>query len=86
MQIVIKALLDSGHMHGDCLTVTGKTLAENCAHVKFPVGQDVVYPVENAITETGGVVVLKGNLAPEGAIVKVAGMKNLVFTGHCTLF
>ena len=86
VQIAIKALLDSGHMHGDCLTVTGKTLAENHADIKFPVGQDVVYPVETPITETGGVVVLKGNLAPQGAIVKVAGMKNLQFTGSARCF
>lgn len=86
VQIVIKALLDAGYMHGDCMTVTGKTLAENHADTKFPVGQDVVYEPKNPITETGGVVVLKGNLAPEGGIVKVAGMKNLVFTGSARCF
>lgn len=86
VQIVLKALYEAGHIHGDCITVTGKTMAENLENVKFPVGQDVVYPCENPITETGGVVVLKGNLAPEGAIVKVAGMKNLVFTGKALCF
>ena len=86
VSIVLKTLLDAGYLHGDCMTVTGKTLAENLAHVKFPVGQDVVRPADNPITKTGGVVVLKGNLAPEGAIVKVAGMKNLVFTGSALCF
>jgi dihydroxy-acid dehydratase len=81
VQIVLKTLLEGGYLHGDCLTVTGKTLAENLADVKFPANQDVVYPVSKPITPTGGVVVLKGNLAPEGAIVKIAGMKHLVHSG-----
>jgi dihydroxy-acid dehydratase len=62
------------------MTVTGKTMAENLEDVKFNTGQDVVYPVSNPITPTGGVVGLYGNLAPDGAIVKVAGMKKLTFT------
>ncbi|PIR33637.1 MAG: dihydroxy-acid dehydratase [Alphaproteobacteria bacterium CG11_big_fil_rev_8_21_14_0_20_44_7] len=86
VQIVMKTLLENGYLHGDCLTVTGKTIAENLADVQFPVGQDVVYPANNPITKTGGVVVLRGNLAPEGAIVKVAGMKNLQFTGKARCF
>ncbi len=72
--VVIKELLDNGLMHGDCLTVTGKTLAENLADESFPEGQDVVYRVKSPLSPTGGVVGLKGNLAPDGAIVKVAGM------------
>jgi dihydroxy-acid dehydratase len=84
--VVIKELLDAGLLHGDCLTVTGKTLAENHKNVKFPEGQDVVYRVKNCITPTGGVVGLKGNLAPDGAIVKVAGMKRLTFTGPARCF
>ena len=84
--VVIKELLDNGFMHGDCITVTGKTLAENYAHVKFPQGQDVVFPVSKPIYPTGGVVVLKGNLAPEGAIVKIAGLQNLVFEGPARVF
>jgi dihydroxy-acid dehydratase len=84
--IVIKELLDAGLLHGDVLTATGKTLAENHKAVKFPENQDVVYRVKNCITPTGGVVGLKGNLAPEGAIVKVAGMKRLTFTGPARCF
>ncbi len=84
--VVIKALLDGGLLHGDCITVTGKTIAENHADVKFPTDQDVVYPVSRAISSTGGVVGLKGNLAPEGAVVKIAGMKNLRFEGTALCF
>ena len=86
VQIVLKTLLEGGYLHGDCLTVTGKTMAENLKNVKFPDGQDVVFPHNAPLTKTGGVVVLKGNLAPEGAIVKVAGMKNLVFSGVARCF
>ncbi len=86
--VVIKALLDAGLLHGDCMTVTGKTLAENHKDVVFPTDQDVIYPVSNAISQTGGVVGLKGNLAPEGAIVKVAGMERdqLRFEGTAVCF
>ena len=75
--MVLKALLDGGLLHGDCLTVTGKTMAENLKDVVFPTDQDVVYPVSKAISPTGGVVGLKGNLAPDGAIVKIAGMERI---------
>jgi dihydroxy-acid dehydratase len=83
--VLMKALLDGGYLHGDCITVTGKTIAENLADVTFPTGQDVVRPTSNPLSPTGGVVGLRGNLAPQGAIVKVAGMKILQFTGpaHC---
>ncbi|HYG90478.1 MAG TPA: dihydroxy-acid dehydratase [Azospirillum sp.] len=84
--VLMKALLDGGLMHGDCLTVTGKTIAENLAGVAVPGDQDIVRPVSNPITPTGGVVVLRGNLAPQGAIVKVAGMKNLKFRGPARCF
>jgi len=84
--VILKALLDGGLLHGDCITVTGKTLAENLAHVVFPTDQDVVYPVSRPISSTGGVVGLKGNLAPDGAIVKVAGMKTLQFEGTALCF
>jgi len=73
--VLMKALLDGGHLHGDCLTVTGKTIAENLAKVTVPKNQDVVRTVDNAMSPTGGVVVLRGNLAPQGGIVKVAGMQ-----------
>ncbi len=84
--IVMKELLDAGLLHGDCITVTGKTQAENLKAIKFPSGQDVVLPIKNPLSPTGGVVTLKGNLAPEGAIVKVAGMKNLHFKGPALCF
>jgi len=84
--IIIKALLDAGLLHGDCMTVTGKTLAENHADVVFPLDQDVIYPVSKALAPTGGVVGLKGNLAPDGAVVKVAGMKVQRFEGTALCF
>ena len=84
--VILKALMDAGLLHGDCMTVSGKTLAENLADVVFPTDQDVVYPVSQAISTTGGVVGLKGNLAPDGAIVKIAGMENLVFEGTAVCF
>ncbi len=84
--VLMKALLDGGYLHGDCMTVTGKTIEENLKDVVFPEDQDVIYPVSNPITPTGGVVGLKGSLAPEGAIVKVAGLSNLQFTGTARCF
>ena len=84
--IVLKALLEGGYLHGDCLTVTGKTMAENLADVKFPTDQDVVLSTSAPLSPTGGLVGLKGNLAPEGAIVKVAGMKNLRHVGPARCF
>jgi dihydroxy-acid dehydratase len=84
--VVIKTLLDAGILDGSCMTVTGKTLAENHADIVFPEGQDVIYPALNPITPTGGVVGLKGSLAPDGAIVKVAGMKKLTFEGKARCF
>ncbi len=84
--VVMKELLDAGLLHGDCMTVTGKTIAENLKDVVFPEGQKVVYRVADAMTKTGGVVGLKGNLAPEGAIVKVAGLKKLQFRGPARVF
>jgi dihydroxy-acid dehydratase len=84
--LLMKALLDGGFLHGDCMTVTGRTIAENLEKVKWNDQQDVVRTTAKPITKTGGVVGLKGNLAPEGAIVKVAGMKNLKFTGPARCF
>ena len=84
--IVLKALLEGGYLHGDCLTVTGRTMAENLADVKFPTDQDVVLSTSAPLSPTGGLVGLKGNLAPEGAIVKVAGMKNLRHVGPARCF
>jgi dihydroxy-acid dehydratase len=83
---ILKALLEGGILHGDCMTVTGKTMEENLRSVKFNTEQKVIYPVSNPISPTGGVVGLKGSLAPDGAIVKVAGMKNLKFRGPARCF
>ena len=72
--IILKELLDAGLLHGECLTVTGKTIAENLKDVVFPENQDVVRRISNPITATGGVVGLKGTLAPMGSVIKVAGL------------
>ncbi|HEX4298275.1 MAG TPA: dihydroxy-acid dehydratase [Devosia sp.] len=84
--LVMKALLDGGYLHGDCMTVTGKTIAENLASVKWNDQQDVVRKTTNPISATGGVVSLRGNLAPDGAIVKVAGLKSQRFVGPAHVF
>jgi dihydroxy-acid dehydratase len=86
--LLMKTLLDEGFLHGDCMTVTGRTIAENLASVKWNDKQDVVRRASDPITKTGGVVGLKGNLAPEGAIVKVAGMSQdkLTFKGPARCF
>ena len=84
--VILKALLDAGLLHGDCMTVTGKTLAENLKNVRFPEDQDVIYPVSRAISKTGGVLGLRGNLAPDGAIVKVAGLAHRRFEGTALCF
>ena len=84
--LVMKTLLDHGYLHGDCMTVTGRTIAENLQNVKWNDAQDVVYPANKPLKDTGGVVGLRGNLAPDGAIVKVAGMKKLKFSGPARCF
>jgi len=84
--ILMKTLLDGGYLHGDCLTVTGKTIKENLAHVKFPDDQRVVRRYTKPLSENGGVVGLKGNLAPDGAIVKIAGMARLKHKGPARVF
>jgi dihydroxy-acid dehydratase len=84
--MAMKTLLEGGFLHGDCLTVTGRTLAENLADIRWNPDQDVIRPVSNPITPTGGVVGLKGSLAPDGAIVKVAGMATLAFEGPARVF
>jgi dihydroxy-acid dehydratase len=83
---VMRALLDGGYLHEDCMTVTGKTIKQNLVNVKFNTNQKVVYPVSKPISKTGGVVGLQGSLAPEGAIVKVAGMTKLQFRGTARCF
>jgi dihydroxy-acid dehydratase len=84
--VIIKALLEGGYLRGDAMTVTGNTLAENHREVIVPTGQDVVRPASDPISPIGGVVSLKGSLAPEGAIVKIAGMKSLRFEGTALCF
>ncbi len=86
VQVIMKALLEGGYLHGDCLSVTGKTIGDILEDVRFPEDQDVVRRCSDPITPTGGVVGLTGNLAPEGAIVKVAGMKNQKFRGPARVF
>jgi dihydroxy-acid dehydratase len=84
--LLMKTLLDHGFLHGDCLTVTGRTIAENLKSVKWNGDQAVIWPADNPILPTGGVVGLKGNLAPDGAIVKVAGMERQRFSGPARCF
>ncbi|HRK96626.1 MAG TPA: dihydroxy-acid dehydratase, partial [Rhodospirillales bacterium] len=86
MSVLLKALFDGGYLHGDCLTVTGRTLAENLADVVFPTGQDVIRPTSKPLSPVGGVVGLSGSLAPQGAIVKVAGLHSLQFRGPARCF
>ena len=84
--LLMRTLLDHGYLHGECLTVTGRTVAENLKRVKWNKDQDVVRPADKPLSATGGVVGLRGNLAPEGAIAKVAGMADLKFTGPARCF
>jgi dihydroxy-acid dehydratase len=84
--MLMKSLLDEGLLFGNCMTVTGKTLGENIDQITWNPDQKVIYPATAPITPTGGVVGLRGTLAPEGAIVKVAGMDRLTFTGPAQVF
>jgi dihydroxy-acid dehydratase len=84
--MLMKTMLENGLLHGDCMTVTGKTLAENIDQVTWNPDQKVIYDVKTPLSPTGGVVGLKGSLAPDGAIVKVAGMARLEFTGPAQVF
>jgi dihydroxy-acid dehydratase len=84
--MLMKTLFDAGFLHGDCMTVTGRTLAENIDEITWNPDQKVIYPVSNPLSPTGGVVGLKGSLAPDGAIVKVAGMARLQFSGPAQVF
>jgi dihydroxy-acid dehydratase len=83
--MIAKALIASGHLHGDTLTLTGQTLAEAVADAPDPDGE-VIRPVADAIDASGGVIVLKGNLAPQGAFIKVAGLKRRVHEGPARVF
>ena len=84
--VVLKMLLDEGLLHGDVLTVTGKTLAENVADVVVPTDQDVVRPVSDPIAREGGIAVLRGSIASEGAVCKIAGIDTATFEGRARVF
>ncbi len=84
--VLLKALLDGGYLNPNCITVTGKTIKDNLIDIQFPTNQKIIKPINMPITPTGGVVGLRGNLAPEGAIVKVAGMSRLVHKGPARVF
>jgi len=84
--ILIKALLDGGFLHEDCMTVSGKTIGENHKDIVFPTDQKVIYKTSKPISSSGGFVGLKGNLAPDGAIIKVAGLKKKKFIGKAKCF
>jgi dihydroxy-acid dehydratase len=84
--VLIKALLDGGFLHEDCVTVSGKTIGENHKDIVFPSDQKVVYKTSKPISSSGGFVGLKGNLAPDGAIIKVAGLKKKKFIGKAKCF
>lgn len=84
--MLMKTMIENDLLNGDCMTVTGKTLGENIEEITWNSDQKVIYDVKNAITKTGGVVGLRGSLAPEGAIVKVAGMTRLQFRGPAQIF
>ena len=87
VQVVLRELLDAGLLHGDCLTVTGKTLAENLAALDPPAPDgEVVHPLRDPIHAEGGIVVLRGSLAPKGAVVKVAGLDSDRFDGTARVF
>ena len=84
--MLLKTLYEGSFIHGDCLTVTGKTMKDNLKDIKFNSNQKVLRQYNNPLSPDGGVVGLKGNLAPEGAIVKIAGLKKLQFTGKARCF
>jgi len=85
---VMKLLLDAGLVHGDCMTITGRTLAEELAGVPStpPEGQDVIRPLERALYKEGHLAILKGNLSPDGCVAKITGLKNPVITGPARVF
>ena len=84
--MLLKTLLDGGYIHGDCMTVTGKTMRQNLKNIKFNKNQKVMRTYNQPLSPDGGVVGLKGNLAPDGAIVKIAGLKKVQFTGKARCF
>jgi dihydroxy-acid dehydratase len=85
---VMRLLLDAGLLHGGCMTITGRTLAEELADVPStpPAGQDVIRPIDRALYKEGHLAILKGNLSPEGCVAKISGLKNPVITGPARVF
>ena len=85
---VMKMLLKAGLLHGDCMTITGKTIAENLADVPDapPADQDVIHPIDQPLYAEGHLAILKGNLSPEGAVAKITGLKNPTITGPARVF
>lgn len=83
---VLRGLLDAGALHGDCMTVTGKTMAENLADVTLTPNQDVVRPYTDPVNPNGGLAIVRGNLAPDGGVIKTAGLKKLSHTGPARVF
>jgi dihydroxy-acid dehydratase len=87
IQPLMKMLLDAGLLHGDCLTVTGKTLKQNLAKVEpYPASQDIVHALSDPIKKDSHLVILRGNLAPEGSVAKISGKEGLTFTGKARVF
>lgn len=87
LSMVMKILLDAGMLHGDAMTVNGKTIAENLEGVEVKLdGQEVVYSLDKPVKQTGPIVILKGNLAPEGAVLKTCGLSEVVHTGPARVF
>jgi len=84
--VVLKAMLDAGVLHGDVMTITGKTMAENLKDVVVPTDQDVVVSHLNPVSPTGGLAIVRGNLAPDGGVIKTTGVKRLALTGPARVF
>ena len=84
--LLAKRLLEAGKLHGDVMTVTGRTIAQEAAEAVETPGQEVILPVERALSPNGGLVILKGNLAPDGCVIKVAGEERTYFRGPARVF
>jgi dihydroxy-acid dehydratase len=84
--VIAKRLVDGGYVHKDCITITGRTLAEEAANIKETPGQDVIRPVDNPIKKSGGLVILRGTLAPDGAVIKVTGIDRKIHHGPARVF
>ena len=84
--MLLKTLYEGGYIHGDCMTVTGKTVGENLENIEIPTNQDVVYFPDNPIASEGGIAILKGSLSPKGSVVKTAGIEINEFSGPANVF